>query len=360
MIILYSPAFVLVLAAGASWGQGYSADPTAEIERGVESAAVPGSEAASSRARQRYGDAPGQPAFLSLAESIHDFGRFADGGADSNWYVGFDNAWIVRLPPVPEGRWTRAFIGAKLGRAKSTPKHDKPWEFKVIPGKVYMAVSQRPAFSSEQSFFLAETADIPVEPHESLYLAGVGKSEWFWAEVPRTLVSSDRPNYLIIWSPNREFRSAESSPILAAADSGPTGGEARAWNNHQIQGVPPRSEEDALPVPITLKPALAIKLVGTSAAKVGVSAFSAAIGPDGFLARFSAEGRDVELAWVEASQDQLEWSRVSGYRRSPPYIFNIPALSVAGKGSYLRGRARDLWGSEGSSAVLFIPGGGGQ
>ncbi len=360
MTISLCAAALISLATGSSWGQGYSADPTTEIDRTVDKDpdAEPGHAAL--RTRQRYGDAAGQPAFISLAESIHDFGRFADGGADSNWYVGFDNAWVVKLPPAPEGRWTRAFIGAKLGRAKSTPKRDKPWEFKVIPGKVYMAVSQRPAFSSEQSFFLAETADIPVEPHESLYLAGVGKSEWFWAEVPRSLVSSERPNFLIVWSPNREFRSAESSPILAAADSGPTGGEARAWNNHQIQGVPPRSEEDALPVPITLKPALAIKLVGTSAAKVGVSAFSAAIGPDGFLARFSAEGRDVELAWVEASQDQLEWSRVSGYRRSPPYIFNIPALSVAGKGSYLRGRARDLWGSEGSSAVLFIPGGGGQ
>jgi hypothetical protein len=356
MIIYKSPAVLLSLLAAWAGAQGYSADPMAEIE---EAAEKPPAAAPPVRAARSVGESGAMPVYMSLADSIHDFGRFADGGSDSNWFVGFNNAWVVKLPPAPEGRWARVFIGAKLGRAKTVPRKDKPWEHRILPGKVYIGVSQRPAFSSEQSFFLADTADIPVEAHESLYLPGIGQSEWFWAEVPRTLVSSERPNYLIVWSPNREFRSAETSPILAAADSS-RGGEPRAWNNHTISGVPPRQEEGALPVPITLKPGLAIKLVPASATRVSVSGFSAETNPDGVLGRFSAEGRDVELAWVESSQDQLEWTRVSPYRRSPPYVFRLSYEAVAGKGSWMRGRARDGWGNEGGSAPLFVPGTEGQ
>lgn len=356
MIISHSILLALTLLSGAAGAQGYAdPDPLAEIDAAVDRNTPP--SAATQRSREKFGLDPGQPVFVSLADSLHDFGRFADGGSDSNWYVGFDNAWIVKLPPVPEGRWARVFVGGKLGRAKTVPKRDKPWEHRILPGKIYIGVSQRPAFSSEQSFFLAETSDIPVEPHESLYLPGAGKSEWFWAEVPKSLVSTERSNYLIVWSPAREFRSADTSPILAAADSARQGSEPQAWNNHAIQGVPPRQEDGALAVPITLKPALAIKLIPASAARVTVSAFTATTGPDRVLARFSTEGKDVELSWVEASQDQLEWSRVSGYRRSPPHIFTVPLEAVAGKGAWLRGVARDMWANEGASAPLWVPGG---
>ncbi|MBI3300106.1 MAG: hypothetical protein HYZ75_18215 [Elusimicrobia bacterium] len=349
MIILRHVGLAALLGVGGAWAQNYSDDP--DEEPAAETPTAHGQ-----RTRELYGSDAGQPVFLSLADSLHDFGRFADGGSDSNWYVGFDNAWVVKLPPIPEGRWSRVFVGAKLGRAKTVPRRDKPWEHRILPGKVYIGVSQRPAFSSDQSFFLADTSDIPVEPHESLYLPGAGKSEWFWAEVPKSLVSGERPNYLIVWSPTREFRSADNAPILAAADSSPAGGEPRAWNNHQIQGVPPRQEEGALAVPLTLKPAMAIKLVPSVTTRVSLSAFSAEPVADRVLARFSAEGRDVELAWVESSEDQLEWNRISTYRRSPPYLFSLSLEAVSGRGSYLRARARDLWGAEGSSAALWVPG----
>lgn len=354
MIFLNLLALGALVFTHAASAQGtLESDPAPEGDVAVESSPDP---ASIPRVNQHFGNSVGQPVFISLAESIHDFGRFADGGSDSNWYVGFDNAWVVKLPPIPEGAWAHVFLGAKLGRAKTVPRRDKPWEHRILPGKVYIGISQRPAFSSEQSFFLAETTDIPVEPHESIFLPGVGKSEWFWAEVPRSLVSSDRSNYLIVWSPNREFRSADSAPILAAADSSPAGEEPHAWNNHQIQGVPPRQEEGALPVPITLKPGMAIKLVPSSGARVSISAFSVETVAGRVLARFSAEGRDVELAWVESSEDQLEWNRVSAYRRSPPYIFSVPLEAVSGKGAYLRARARNLWAVEASSPALWVPG----
>ncbi|MDE2292502.1 MAG: hypothetical protein KGL53_10505 [Elusimicrobia bacterium] len=348
------------LAAAPARAQGYGADPTADTDQlpddqSAEPAPTPAS-AAARPAPVTLGDSSGEPIYLSLADSINNFGRFADGGSDSNWYVGFDNAWVVKLPPAPAGGWTRAFVGAKLGRAKTEPRKDHPWEQRVIPGKVYVAVSQRPAFSSEQSFFLADTGDIPLEPRDNSYLPGVGRSEWFWAEVPRAAVSTTGPNYVIIWSPTSEFRSAESAPILAAADSLSPNAEPSAWNNHNIQGVPPRDEADSLPVPITLKPALAIKLVPPAASPVTLSAFSVRDGAQDVAVRFSVSGRDVELAWVESSDDQLEWTRVSGYRREPPYIFSLPVETVTGKGTWLRARARDAWANEGTSAPLFVPG----
>ena len=42
--------------------------------------------------------------FRSLAENLNDCGRFSDSGPDSGWYVGFNNAWIVKLPPVSTSR----------------------------------------------------------------------------------------------------------------------------------------------------------------------------------------------------------------------------------------------------------------
>src|SRR3989338_7794366 len=74
------------------------------------------------------------PIFVSLATNINDFGRFADSGPDENWYIGFNNAWIVELPPAPIGEYSRAFIGAKVGRAKTRPKRGGRFlEREVVP-----------------------------------------------------------------------------------------------------------------------------------------------------------------------------------------------------------------------------------
>ena len=88
------------------------------------------------------------PTIISLSPNLHDYERFANGGPDANWYVGFNNAWIVKLPPAPRGNFERAFIGAKIGRAKTRPAPDKPWLRETIAGKIYMGVSQTPSWTS--------------------------------------------------------------------------------------------------------------------------------------------------------------------------------------------------------------------
>lgn len=296
------------------------------------------------------------PTYLSLAPSINDFTRFADGGPDYNWYVGFNNAWIVELPPAPQGEFAHAYIGARIGRAKTRAKADKPWLRELIQGQVYMGISQNAGFSSEQSFFLADTADISVEPDPQSVVENLGPAEWFWAEVPLSAVSSTKPNYLIIWSPSKYLVRASSAPILAAAGvEDAQGREPRAWNNRSILGVPPRTPNGALETPLnTLSPALAIKLVPNAESEVSVGDFSLTRAGKKGVVQFSVAGTDIAEAWVESSRDQLDWTRVSRFARKQPFIFSLPSERLA-PGTFLRGAARDSLGKLGTSDPLGIP-----
>ena len=299
------------------------------------------------------------PTIITLAPTVHDYTRFADGGPDSNWYVGFNNAWIVKLPSAPAGEFQHAFVGAKIGRAKTRPNAQKPWIRDVISGKVYIGLSQTPAWSSEQSFFLAETSDIPADAEPQTRVDGVGAAEWFWAEVPMSMVSFTAPNYLIVWSPSNYFTRASSSPILAAAELDEAGTrEPRAWNNRSILGVPPRASAGALETPINnIVPALAIKLVPPAPDEPAVSVNDLALARSGkrVVVRFSAAGEDVTDAWVEVSRDRLDWERISKLQRRPPYVFALPAEKTPGPGLYVRGAARDVSGVIGYSDPAMIP-----
>lgn len=296
------------------------------------------------------------PLYLSLAPNLNDFNRFANGGPDESWYIGFNNAWIVKLPAAPAGEYTRAFIGAKIGRAKTRPNPNKPWLRELIDGNVYMAVSQTPSFTAEQSFFVAAAADIPVEPDPQTFVEGVGESQWFWHEVPLSAISFTRPNFLVIWSRSNYFMRASSSPILAAAKAEDAGGEPRAWNNRSIVGVPPRSGATALETPLnSFYPALAIKLVAPNDDEVSVAALNVARTGKFAVVDFAVGGDNVIEAWVESSKDQLDWTPITKVRRLPPYSFTIGADKFPPPGGFLRARARDSSGNLGVSEIYAVP-----
>ncbi len=297
------------------------------------------------------------PTYVALSPSINDFVRFADGGADANWYVGYNNAWIVKLPPAPLGEFARAFLGAKVGRAKTHPNEDRPWIREVIAGKVYMGISQNPSFTSEQSFFLSATEDLPLEADPQAHIDGVGAGEWVWTEVPLALVSFSRPNYLSIWSPTEYFVRAASAPILAAAPvDDASAKEVRAWNNHSISGVPPRNPVTALETPLaTISPALAIKLVPAGETAIEVGAFTSTRAGRRHILAFSAAGENIAEAWVESSRDRLDWDRLTRIQRRQPFLFSVPVEKYPSAGSSLRGAARDILGNVGYSEPFAIP-----
>lgn len=303
----------------------------------------------------RKSPGPRLPDIVSIAPNLNDYSRFADGGPDENWYIGFNNAWIVKLPPAPLEDFSRAFIGAKIGRAKTRPRTSRPWEREVIPGKVYIGISDKPSFRSDQSFFLAETDDIPLEVDPRVSLQGTGASQWFWAEIPPTHVNLQGPNYLILWSPTEHFVNASSAPIVAAAETGSTGAEPRAWINRSILGVPPRKADRTLETPINnLSPALAIKLVPNNSSVVSVSECSVRTLPRNYLFNFSVGGENVDLAWVEMSRDQLEWEKISRFARQPPYSFTISPDRLPQRGAYLRASAKDALGNTGSCDPVYV------
>ena len=171
-------------------------------------------------------------------------------------------------------------------------------------------------------------------------------------------VSFTRPNYLIIWSRSNYFTRASSSPILAAAsaEEASTESETRAWNNHSIMGVPPRSTASSLETPLnSIYPALAVKLVPPNDNEVSVGAFSVTRTGRSGIVQFAAGGDDIIEAWVEASRDQLDWAPVSRIRREPPYMFTLGPDKFPTPGHYLRGAALDSCGTVGYSDIYSIP-----
>src|ERR1700679_591845 len=63
----------------------------------------------------------GFPVFVATHSNPDDYAAFANSGWDGNWFVGYDNAWVQKLPPLPGGNYAHAYIGAKLGRMKMLP-----------------------------------------------------------------------------------------------------------------------------------------------------------------------------------------------------------------------------------------------
>jgi hypothetical protein len=289
------------------------------------------------------------PDYLALESNLNDFVAFSDGGWDGNWYVGYNSCWIVKLPPATAGSFVRAFIGAKLGRAKMTSKPGNAFEQFPIPGKIYMALSPNPAFSTEQSYFLTATDDIPAQPDPNLISSRIGDPGWFWTEVPVEAISTQGPNYLAIWSNTEGFVSVSSSPILAAAK---TEQPADAWLNRSIHGVPPRDPAAALETRLSrLLPALAIKLVPANHNAVKVGGLRLDRSADGeTVLRFSAEGSNIEETWYEVSYDMLSWMREGPLLRHPPFAFTLsPRLSSA-REAFVRVVAVDSLGNQGQSA----------
>ncbi|MDE2313837.1 MAG: hypothetical protein KGL04_06660 [Elusimicrobia bacterium] len=299
------------------------------------------------------------PTYIALEPDIRRFGKFASGGPDSNWYVGFNNAWIVKLPTAPAGQFVRAFIGAELGRAKTQPDPEAPWRRDAVDGQIYMAISPAPAFSPEQSYFLAQTEDLPREPDPQTNVAGVGAARWFWAEVPLSQVNASGPNYLIIWSPSPSLSAAANSPILAASDQASSFCDPAgcAWNNNSIQGAPPRQPEGSLQTPLSnLMPALAVKLVPAEGKRaVVVSDLRVASQESGVIVEFSVSGADVSRAWIEESPDGLDWQRVGTFLETPPYIVTLGARAAPKSGQFLRAAAEDISGDRGHSAAYAAP-----
>ena len=135
------------------------------------------------------------PTYLAAEKNLGRFYLYADGGFHADWYIGYNNCWIVKLPPAASLNYSKAYLGAKIGRAKIN-SWPLSWDKTPIPGKIYMAVNQQPEFNSDNMYFLADSSDLPLEPLPNDCLDAVDSARWFWAEVPLSRISAENPNYL--------------------------------------------------------------------------------------------------------------------------------------------------------------------
>ncbi|MEA3306310.1 MAG: hypothetical protein U9Q34_00820 [Elusimicrobiota bacterium] len=292
------------------------------------------------------------PDYVSLVRDMSKFYLYANGGFHADWYVGYNNAWIIKLPPVAVDYYAKAFIGAKIGRAKII-SHPKAGNKRIIPGKIYMGISNKPGFTTENMYFLIDSSDLPLEPLPGDYLKGIDSAQWFWAEIPLSAISSEETNYLAIWSSSRYFKQSSNSPIIAAALSDDK--SENVWLNRSISGNPPLGEK-TLEMPINgVKPAMAIKFIPKNPYRVIIKGFRAEIDNKEMIVSFTAIGEDIHNTWLELSYDKFDWQRVTKFMFNPPYYHTFENGELSEDMFYLRAAGVDALGNIGYSSEIIIP-----
>jgi len=345
-----------------------------------------------------YSVSQGQyPVIVAEGNNLNDFGLFATSGWDGNWYVGYNHAWVTRLPVSPRGNYVKAFLGAKLGRAKNVLRRElelvrKHLEsLRELPrdrrdesarqlnygsfseigkkvqelekklstrycGKIYVGINSIPQWDENQSFLLVSEEDIPLEGDPEEALEGVGEARWFWVEIPLSLVSFDKENYVAIWSPDENLSSAQVAPILASAWGTTT---VNTWLDENSQGKPPSSSGRSVTV---FEPALAIKLVPPNENIVSVEFLGIGSGEEILEKRVvnaTVSGADITRAWLEVSQDEpgsgaKRWLRVGRIAFSAPYSITLDPDRLDEGDQYIRVGAEDFLGNVGYSEAIKI------
>jgi len=295
-----------------------------------------------------------RPVYVTLLPNARDFKLFASGGGDGNWYVGNNTCWVIKLPTAPAGAYARAFLGARLGRAKTEPvPGSPPWVRRPIEGEIDIAVAPEAVWPESRRFKLAETTHIPTEGDSENTSEDVGEARWFWTEIPLSLVDLDRPNYVALFSPSSALADAHSSPILAGGRSGEG---AQAWLNTDVHGQPPLTASDALRTQIpNFAPAIALKLVPVNDHVVAVRSFWADSGVAADMTvGATVLGQDIEEARLEVSADKgLTWTPYGRPLWDPPYFFRYKPLGNK-ENIQLRVTAADIQGNRGLSSPLII------
>lgn len=299
-----------------------------------------------------FGGASYVPAYVASENNLSKYFLYADGGFHADWYVGYNNCWTVRLPPIRTSGYAQAYIGAKIGRAK-IKSWPNSWDTEPIPGKIHIAINDEPSFNAEHTYMLVDSKDLPLEPLPGDYLDGVDSAQWFWTQVSISKISSNKYNYLSLWSSSKEFVAASSSPIVAAAMS--DNGEEDVWLSRSIKGAPP-SGEAALEIPISgVKPAIAIKLVPQNDYKVIIKGFYAQVTDEEINVFFSAVGEDIKTAWLEISYDKFAWQRITRYFFRAPYFKSFGRGEISTSMFYIRAAASDGLENIGYSKEIKIP-----
>jgi len=304
------------------------------------------------------------PVYVCQISNINDYQIFANAGWDGNWYIGYNVCWIeqLSLSNIPDIKYRKAFIGAKIGRAKTRTAPGKPsWEKEPIPGEIYIGISSTPAWKSSQRYFLASAEDMPLEADFENALEGTGESRWFWREVPLEQVNFNGPNYIALWSPTDYFISRDTAPILCGG-WGARNAEKNTWLNDEISGVAPMFPESSLKTPISVfEPAIAMKLIPAGTERqipVNITAINESNkNPQDKIIFSTISAPEIERSWLEVSEvneetGQSDWKKTSKYLYNPPYIFTMKANGLPTGKVLIRIACADIWSNKGYSQPI--------
>ncbi|MBN1383718.1 MAG: hypothetical protein JW983_02390 [Elusimicrobia bacterium] len=310
------------------------------------------------------------PVYICAADNPNDYRLFANSGWDGFWYVGYNRVWIERVP-IPENMsvYKKAFIGAKLGRMKSTQVYRNgkaALDKRAIPGDIYMAISSTISWQKSNWKFLAVTDEIPFEGDNEIAIEQTGESQWFWTEVPFDEINFGEENYIALWSTSAQLTDTSNSPILAAAWGNK---EANSYLRDKIEGVPPQVfSTSTLASGLTIfEPAIAIKFVPEMPQKINIGLMGISDGEEisgKKVIYTSILGNEIQKAWLDVSSDGKIWEKHGLNIYTAPYIFSLnpkkaPFDSVSFEKEkshkfYIRISAVDIWENTGTSTPISI------
>ncbi|MBA3066697.1 hypothetical protein FP828_09445 [bacterium] len=313
------------------------------------------------------------PRYIADLPNIHEYELFANNGWNGNWYVGYDHCWIVKLSPVKDiKKFKKAFIGVKLGRAKTAKQIEaaiqavidsqnkkleeaSPSEKKNLNAEIealkkkkeaaansaiYISVSDDSDFSDNKKYIAAQAAEIPLEGDFNEALNDVGGGRWFWKEVPLSSISADKENFVAVWSANGLFTSASYAPVIAAGWSEK---DKYAYLTTDNAGEAPKRLEKNISF---FTPALCIKLVPENKEELKVEITKAGI-TDGVL-RVCGDVEGVpERIRLRVFRGKEEIPTGYGIA-SPPWCLTIYKLEKGRYNFYLD--AEDYFGNRARSA----------
>ena len=299
------------------------------------------------------------PVYMSELPNLNEYDIFANSGWDGNWYLGYNVCWIEKIadiPKSPTGSYRKAFIGAKVGRAKTRPVEGKPsWDKEPIPGSVYIGLSSTPAWKSNARYFLVSSLDIPLEGDSMNAQEYTGEARWFWTEVPIEQVNLEGPNFIAVWSQTDYFTSRDTAPILCGGWGG-KGAPVNTWLNNEIQGAPPIEPADSLKTGISVfEPAIAMKLIPEKTEQeIKVQVVEVKDGKKGTPNKTivsSVAGDLVERAWLEFAtvSEAGAYEKTGRYTYGPPWVFTLNPVTLPKDDIYVRVAVEDAWGNRGYS-----------
>ncbi|PKM99422.1 MAG: hypothetical protein CVU78_06335 [Elusimicrobia bacterium HGW-Elusimicrobia-2] len=308
-----------------------------------------------------------EPLYIADLPNIHEYELFANNGWAGNWYVGYDHCWIAELPPVPEKKkFKKAFLGVKLGRAKTLKQIEAGVQAEIDSQKkklegaspaeqenlkaeieslkkqsaekaaIHISISSDSDFSGKETYTAAFNSEIPLEGDYNEAMNNVGESRWFWTEVPISAISAEQSNFVAAWSDNPLFTSVSYAPVIAAGWSEKN---KYAYLSTDNFGKAPGNLEKKISF---FTPALCIKLVAEHEQNLKVRVLKAGIN-DGILRVCAAVEGAPERLRLRVFADNGEIPTGFGIS-APPWCLTIYKLEKGRYSFYLD--AEDCYGNK--------------